>query len=322
MPLISSSYSNNPFYLFNGHLQTIVPSLFRVVDHVKYRRERITLPDTDFLDLDWVEVQSKELAIVSHGLEGSTDRPYIKGMVSALNKANIDALAWNYRTCSGESNKLLRTYHLGATDDLHLVINHALNQQKYHTIYLIGFSAGGNITLKYLGEDPAVLPKEIKKAAVFSVPCHLRSSADKLSTPFNQIYLKRFLKSLEEKLTSKAVLFPDELNLTDYHQIKSFWEFDNRYTAPMHGFKDADDYYTHCSSVFYIKNIQVPTLLVNALNDPFLAPPCFPVEEANENPSFFLEMPRHGGHVGFPEGNLTVSYYAERRAVEFLNTSK
>ena len=125
-------------------------------------------------------MQGQALAIISHGLEGSSDRPYIRGMVRALNRAGIDALAWNYRSCSGESNKALRSYHMGATDDLQQVVSHAL-QQAYQTLYLVGFSAGGNITLKYLGEDPANLPVQVKKAAVFSVPCDLKSCSATLS---------------------------------------------------------------------------------------------------------------------------------------------
>jgi uncharacterized protein len=320
MPVIPSSYQNNPFYLFNGHLQTIIPGLFRRVPHISYHRERIFTSDGDFLDLDWSPVQGKALAIISHGLEGSSDRPYIKGMVRAMNQAGIDALAWNYRSCSGESNKTLRSYHMGATDDLHQVVDHVLRQHRYATIYLIGFSAGGNITLKYLGEAPATLPAQIKKAVVFSVPCDLKSCTDTLSRPENRVYLKRFLKSLRKKLLLKAKDFPDHLDLAGYEQLQTFPDFDNRYTAPLHGFQNAEDYYARCSSRQFLPHIHIPTLLVNAQNDPFLSEACFPEAEATTNPHLYLEIPKAGGHVGFTENFLANEYYSEKRAVEFLLT--
>ncbi|MGV3639758.1 MAG: YheT family hydrolase [Adhaeribacter sp.] len=317
MPVIPSAYHRPPYYLFNRHLQTIVPSLFRRVSHLPYRRERILLADGDFLDLDWSQVQGQALSIISHGLEGSSDRPYIRGMVRALNRAGIDALAWNYRSCSGESNKALRSYHMGATDDLQQVVAHAL-QQPYQTIYLVGFSAGGNITLKYLGEDPDSLPRQVKKAAVFSVPCDLQGCSDTLSRPENRIYLRRFLKSLKKKLELKARDYPGDLDLKGYELLQSFPAFDDRYTAPLHGFKDARDYYTRCSSRQFLAAIRIPTLLVNAENDPFLSPDCFPVSEAETNPNLYLEMPRSGGHVGFTQSFWADEYYSETRAVAFF----
>lgn len=313
MPILQSAHKS-PFYLFNGHLQTIIPSLFRQVTGISYRRERLTTPDQDFLDVDWSEVGSESLAILSHGLEGDTNRPYMLGMVKALNQQGIDALAWNYRSCSGEPNKLLRSYHLGASDDLDFVIRHALATGKYNTIYLLGFSAGGNITLKYLGEAPDQIPNEVKRAAVFSVPVDLKSSAEKISL----IYTRRFLKSLGKKLEQKREMYPNELDLSNYSLFWSFPEFDDKYTAPLHDFENAEDYYRKVSSRQYIPAIKIPTLLVNAKNDPFLGPTCYPVAEADQNTSFYFEVPAHGGHVGFTEDFRKDLYYSERRAVAFL----
>ena len=313
MPLITSAYKA-PLYLFNGHLQTIVPALFRSVTGIIYSRERILTPDHDFLDLDWSETGAKTLAILSHGLEGDSSRSYILGMVKALNGQGIDALAWNYRSCSGEPNKLLRSYHLGASDDLAFVIEHALAMGRYKKIFLLGFSAGGNITLKYLGENQELVPKEVKRAAVFSVPADLKSSAEKIS----RIYTRRFLKTLGKKLEQKKEMYPDEVDLTDYSLFWTFPEFDNRYTAPLHGFESADDYYRKVSSKQFIPNIQIPVLLVNAENDPFLGPACYPVAEAEINPLFYLEMPKQGGHVGFTQDFRNNVYYSEKRAVSFL----
>ncbi|NEM98670.1 YheT family hydrolase [Pontibacter burrus] len=313
MPILSSSYKA-PFYLFNGHLQTIIPSLFRQVDGISYSRERLTTPDDDFIDVDWSQVGSDSLVVLSHGLEGDSHRPYILGMVRAFNERGLDALAWNYRSCSGEPNKLLRSYHLGASDDLGFVIEHALHTGNYNTVHLIGFSAGGNITLKFLGEAPGQVPTEVKRSVVFSVPVDLKSSAQKIS----RIYTQRFLKTLGAKLEQKRQLFPEDIDLTNYSVLWSFPEFDNRYTAPMHGFRDADDYYTRSSSKQFLKHIQVPTLLVNAKNDPFLSEACYPFEEAKLNPNFYFEMPESGGHVGFTEDFRKDVYYSEARAVRFL----
>jgi predicted alpha/beta-fold hydrolase len=320
MPVLPSPVHQPPFFLFNKHLQTIFPSILRKVENVTYTRERIATPDHDFLMLDWSEVGSDTLLILSHGLEGDSGRPYIKGMVKTFNRAGIDALAWNYRSCSGEPNNLLSSYHLGATADLDLVIRYALSRKKYRSIYLTGFSAGGNITLKYLGEAPEKVPSEVKKAAVFSVPTDLKSSAVQIAKPENKIYMRRFLKSLGKKLEQKLPIANGQLDLSNYHLVKDFQTFDDRYTAPLHGFASAEDYYARCSSKAYLKNIKIPTLLVNAQNDPFLSQDCFPVKEAEINPNLYLEMPKHGGHVGFSEDFRKGIYYSERRALEFLTT--
>ncbi len=322
MPLIPHSAYQPPRYLFNGHVQTIVPSLWRAVPEVAYRRERIELPDGDFLDLDWSRLPAERptdgLVVVSHGLEGSSDRAYVRGMVRALNRAGLDALAWNYRSCGGEMNRLLRSYHLGDTDDLALVLRHALATGRYQRLYLTGFSAGGNVTLKYLGEDPARVPAEVRRAAVFSVPTDLHASSLHIGRPQNQVYLRRFLKSLRQKIREKAALLPDQVDVTGLDELRNFPEFDGRYTAPMHGFASADAYYESASSGRYLAAIQVPTLLVNAENDPFLPPSCFPREVAAASEFVYLETPPEGGHVGFGEGPPDGEYYSERRAVAFL----
>ncbi|MFB9863745.1 YheT family hydrolase [Rufibacter immobilis] len=316
MPLLLSPDYKPPRYMMNGHFQTILPSTLRRPPALSYKRERIQTPDKDFLDVDWSVVGSKTLVVLSHGLEGDTNRPYMTGMVHAMNKAGWDALAWNFRSCSGEPNHLLRSYHMGAVEDLDLVVRHALQTGKYETVYLVGFSMGGNLTLNYLAQWADKVPAQVARAAVFSVPCHMKSACTQLAKPANRIYMKRFLKSLHRKLLEKSQRF--EVDLTDYQQITSFEQFDDRYTAPMHGFKNADDYYERCSSVSHLHRIQIPTLLVNAQNDPFLSKECFPVEQARQNPNFYLEMPRQGGHVGFSENFRKGLYYSERRAVTFL----
>lgn len=310
-----------PFFFGNGHVQSIYPTIFRKVDAGFYRRERIITDDDDFLDLDWAEIKSgtNRCAIISHGLEGDTHRAYVAGMAKALNSNGWDALAWNYRTCSGETNRQFRLYHNGVTDDLDRVVNHAKSTGRYTEIALVGFSLGGNLSLLYLGHRGGGIDPIIKKAAVFSVPCHLKTSSDILARPSNIIYMKRFLILLHKKIRAKMELFPGRINDNGYWRIRDFRSFDDRYTAPIHGFRDALDYWEKCSSKPHIPKITVPTLIVNAKNDPFLSPECFPVEEARANKNIFLKMPESGGHVGFVEFNKENVYWSEKIAALFLN---
>lgn len=321
MPLIDPSSYVPPALFSNGHIQTIFPALLRKVDGVFYHRERIATPDEDFLDLDWSRKEARRLGVVCHGLEGDSTRPYVMGMVRALNGAGWDALAWNYRGCGGEINRRLRFYHSGETGDLGTVIAHAVASGAYEKVALIGFSAGGNIVLKYLGEQGDSLAMPVCGAAAFSVPCDLGASARRLADPGNRFYLRRFLKLLHEKIRRKMELMPGEIDDRDYDRIKTFKEFDDRYTARLFGFKDAEDYWRRASCKPYLERIRVPALLVNALDDPFLTPECRPVEQARRSPCFFLELPGSGGHVGFVSFAQDGRYWSERRAVEFLDAT-
>ncbi|MBL7856803.1 MAG: alpha/beta fold hydrolase [Cyclobacteriaceae bacterium] len=304
-----------PFILFNAHLETIFPSLIRSVDLQPYTRERITTPDADFLDLDWLTGKSNKLVIISHGLEGNSQRPYVKGMAKAFFNQGFDVLAWNYRGCSEEINNQLRFYHSGATDDLDTVIQHAVRRTVYSAIYLVGFSLGGNLTLKYLGERPP--NSRIKKAVAFSVPMDLHASCQKISNPSNWIYANRFLKSLKGKIIAKAKQFK-ELDTNRLDKIKSLQEFDDHYTAPLHGFQHAVQYYETCSSIRFVMNITVPTLIINANNDPFLSEECFPIAMLKHHSFVTFEKPLHGGHVGFTQFNREGLYWSEARAIEFF----
>ncbi len=317
MPLIEKSSYKKPFYLLNGHWETIIPSTFRKIEGVSYHRERLELKDGDFLDLDWLCNNNSKLVIISHGLEGSSDRHYSKGLAKYFFAQDWDAVAWNCRGCSGEINRLPRFYHHGATEDISEVVNHAIQSKKYTTIALVGFSMGGSMTLKYMGENGLSLHPEIKGAVTFSVPCHLGSSAKELDKPSKIFYLNRFLKKLQKKIEAKSKQFPALVNASGFEQIKSFRDFDNRYTSPLHGFKDADDFYERASSGSYISSIQKPTLIVNSLSDPFLPKECYPFEIAQCHNHVHLETPQHGGHVGF---SLTgkKENWMEVRAFEFL----
>ncbi len=314
MPIIPPQYK--PALLHkNGHWATIYPVLFRKIKLQEPQTERLELKDGDFLDLDWYAPGKKNLAIISHGMEGSSRAKYVQGMVKAFIDAGYSVLAWNFRGCSGEPNRLLRFYHSCSTDDLLRVIDHA-RAKKYGRLHLAGFSLGGNQILHYLGSRKNVR-KEIKSAVTISVPVHLESVAYRLAEWDNAIYMKRFLRKLTQKMILKAQKFPGKVDLLSLPAIKDFEGFDKTYTAPLHGFKSAKEYWQSCSSLLLIPHIRVPTLLLNAIDDPFLTPQCFPQWAAGPSDFVFMESPDHGGHAGFPDNNNY--YYSERRAVEFTN---
>lgn len=314
--MINSDYKA-PFFFRNAHLHTIIPTLLRKVEGVSYQRERITTPDDDFLDLDWSKVGSDCLVVVSHGLEGCADRAYVKGMVRAVNASGFDALAWNFRGCSGEVNRRPGFYHSGSTDDLHAVVSHA--KADYRAIFLVGFSMGGNISLLYLGRKDFAVPENVKGCAAFSVPCDLMVSSFALERLSNTIYMKRFLKMLGEKIRRKKPLYPDLIDDSNYHKIKTFKQFDDRYTAPIHGFDSAEDYWSKCSCGPWLGKIEVPTLVINAADDPFLSGACYPLEACDVNPNLTLEITRYGGHVGFVAENGEQNYWSEERTVAFIS---
>ncbi|HEY3897130.1 MAG TPA: alpha/beta fold hydrolase [Chthoniobacter sp.] len=314
MPIIPSAF-RAPFFLRNGHVQTILPVLLQRRVRTTFLRERLELPDGDFLDLDWLRRGAGRVAILCHGLEGSSTQTYIRGMAAALAAAGWDSLAWNFRGCSGEPNRLPRAYHSGETDDLRAVITRAA--AGYASIALIGFSLGGNVVLKYLGE--ARPHATVHAGIAICAPIDLAACARQLDQHrSNRIYLRRFLLSLIEKIEAKAALFPGAVDAAGARGMRSFQEFDDRYTGPMHGFRDAADYWARASSRQFLHRITVPTLLLQPRNDPFLAPEAYPWPEAEANSHLFLEAPDSGGHVGFLDLRHGLQPWSERRCVEFL----
>lgn len=316
MPVLTSSYCP-PWLLANGYVQSIFPTFFRQLDDGHLLRERIPTDDGDFLDLDWSRVGSRTLVVVSHGLEGHSRRPYVLGTVREANRNGWDALAWNFRSCGGDTNLLPRMYHSGATDDLHRVVRHALSQG-YEQIHLVGYSMGGNLSLVYAGREAAELPEEVRSVVAFSVPCDLRSSAYQLAKWQNRVFMWKFLRDLKEKMTIKSQRFPHLVSVEGFDDIRTFKQFDDRYTAPLHGFRDAEDYWAQSSSLRYLPHLRVPTLLVNARNDPFLSPECFPQQLAAGHEFLHLEMPGSGGHVGFIQHTDDQTYWMEQRAMRFI----
>lgn len=304
----------------NPHIQTVFPTLFRKVKGVSYSRVRIDTPDGDFLDLDLSSVNSRRVAVLLHGLEGDSSRSYIKGMTKGMNRRGWDALAVNFRGCSGEPNRKPRMYHSGETEDLDTVMRFLTERGTYHEAALVGFSLGGNVILKYLGERGADHPALVRAAVAVSVPCDLKACSVRLGEPGNRFYTLRFLKLLRKKIAVKARVNPDAVSEECFKEIVTLKDFDDRYTAPLHGFKDADDYYAQASCLGFLNAVRVPTLLLNAKDDPFLGPSCFPVQEARDNPHLFLETPQHGGHVGFMAFGAGGEYWSETRAGSFLES--
>jgi predicted alpha/beta-fold hydrolase len=317
MPIATTTF-HPPARFANGHVQTILGATVPRPANFRFVRERLELDDGDFLDLDWLRRGTRHLAILSHGLEGCSTQPYIRGLASSLQAAGWDVLAWNYRGCSGEANRLPRAYHSGETGDLGAVIAHAA--PGYAQLALVGFSLGGNITLKYVGE--AAPHAAIVAAAAISTPIDLAASARWMDRERrNRIYLRRFLKSLIEKIEIKARQFPDHLTIDGARRIRTFEEFDNRFTAPLHGFRDAIDYWARASARQFLARISLPTLLLNARNDPLLTPECFPFREAEESAALFLEAPDSGGHMGFHDFTHGTQPWSERRIVQFLENA-
>ncbi len=308
-----------PPWLRNGHVQSVWPTLFRRVSMVNPETEILPTPDNDELHLDWYRQGSSRLAIVSHGLEGHSRRPYVLGLTRALLREGWDVLAWNFRSCGGVMNHQPRFYHSGATEDLSLVVNRGL-ADTYETLFMSGFSMGGNLTLLYLGEQGEHVDSRICGAVAYSVPCDLAGSADMLALPSRKIYMQRFLRDLKVKMQEKAEKFPELIDVSGFDSIRSFHEFDNRYTAPLHGFRDAQDYWARCSALGRLKDIRVPALMVNAADDPFLSPECFPESRRVLGAHVGLEVPRWGGHVGFVEHARDGFYWSERRALAFLQS--
>lgn len=320
MPVLPIPDYRPPFPFRSGNAATLYPPLFRPTPKLLPGRERIETPDKDFLDIDRHKcgtTTSRKLVVVSHGLEGNSRKKYVLGMARMALDFGYDAVCWNQRGCGTSTNRLLRSYHSGETEDLHTVITHCL-KSGYEEVALIGFSMGGNQILKYLGENPDRVPAQVKKAITFSVPCDLSESEILISKPSRRVYFEYFMRGLRKKVRTKETMFPDKVDSFHLEGITSLRQFDDIYTAPHNGFANAEEYYAKSSCKQFLPNISVPTLLVQALNDPFLAPACFPVTEADNNANLMLEIPQYGGHVGFVQAGPENIYWSEARAKAFL----
>lgn len=296
--------------------------MFRIIAKPKYFRERVETPDHDFLDLDWLQYKKgnpehRPLLILSHGLEGSTSSRYIRGMAKFFSRNGYTVMAMNKRGCSGETNRKLQTYHSGHTADIEFCVSLAVSRG-YNKIALIGFSLGGNQSLLYASGVRNKVAKEVFAVVALSTPIDLKSCAYQLAKPDAKIYMRKFLTSMRKKIIEKNKLFPEQLDIKNIYKIKTFKDWDDKYTGPIHGFKDANEYWQKCSSLFVLNKIKIPTLLIQSRNDPFLTDSCFPNNFAARSNLITLEDVPHGGHCGFSaKSGLIGPYWSEKRAFDF-----
>lgn len=307
--IIQSSFKP-PYWLKNPHLQTLYPFFLNFAPSLKFSWERIELKDGDFLDLAWYGLeQNKPIVLVLHGLESSVEGWYIKRLFKKIKKLGYQAVCMHFRGCGQAPNRLKRSYHAGETQDLKEVITYLKTKYPQLPIIAIGFSMGGNILLKYLGEEKE--QSFIHQAIAVSVPFLLDNAASRLNQGFSKIYQWFILRQLYKKILQKNIS-------SQVKQYNTFWFFDDIFTASLHGFKNVNDYYQSCSSRQFLKTITTPTLIIHAKDDPFLTAQAIPyLEELSD--AITLELTEHGGHIGFiAEEKGKLSYWLEDRIIEYL----
>ena len=304
-----------------AHLQTIWAGTLRPCPHVPLVRARWELPDGDFLDVDELAAApTAPRVIVLHGLESSSRSPQVLGLLREAHRRGWGGVAMNFRGCSGVPNRLRRSYHGGDTADLSWVIARVRTRTPASPIVCVGCSLGGNVLLKYLGEQGTALPAQIRAAAAISAPCDLARSAHALERGFSRVYGRRLVESLKRKTLLKLARYPDIVDARALRAVRTMAEFDELVTAPVHGFNGAADYWASSSAAAFLPRIHCPTLLINAQDDPFLPAEALPLRAVSENRFLTAAFPASGGHLGFLEGHLpgVPIAWAEIRAVEFL----
>lgn len=323
MPLILNNEYKPSRLLRNGHVMTIYASKSRKAELPDADRKRFETPDKDFFDVDFFyssSTPSDRIVILLHGLEGSSDSSYIHSSGAELHRAGFDVAAINHRGCSGEDNRKPESYYSCRYDDLDQLVELISSRKSgfnYKEIYIAGFSLGGNITLYYAGIKGRQLNRKVKKVMAVSVPIDLTCSSRELETRLlNRIYLEHFVVTLKQKIRLKKKKFPHLLDTEGLWKIHNFTRFDNRYTGPMNGYRDAHDYWSRCSSLPLLNNIKIPALILNAHDDPFLGENCYPRTIARASRNITLEETRYGGHCGFLTGSR--HSYFDTRMVEFF----
>jgi predicted alpha/beta-fold hydrolase len=314
--IVQSDFNPRP-WLRNPHVQTLWPYLVRHRSAFAARRERLELPDGDFVDLDWNVCNHGPIVVVLHGLSGSIRSHYAKGILSAMQHRGIRAVLMNFRGASGEPNRLPRGYHAGDTGDLSTVMATLRAREPRTPVAAVGFSLGGNVLLKWLGEQRA--QAGVFAAAAVSVPFDLARTTDRLTRGFSRLYQWHILKCLKQDLAIKARRVPMPVDIAGLTRISTFRQFDDLITAPLHGFDDAAAYYDYAGAGRYLSTIAVPTLILHALDDPFIPASALPSEH-RLSATTTLEIAPHGGHVGFVEELAGVAaHWLENRLVSFLS---
>lgn len=307
-----------------AHLQTLWGRLTRRRTDAPIRMERWETPDGDFLDLHRLTPARPAAPhlLLLHGLEGTIRSHYAQGMLDEMYRRGWGAEVLIWRSCGDEPNRARRFYHSGETDDLAWVVDRLLAEDPTRRLGIAGVSLGGNVLLKYLGERGHAVPARVVGAVAISVPFDLARGCDHIDRGFARVYQRYFLDSLRRKVAAKRAHYPDLPSEDETARFRTLRDFDDAVTAPMHGFADADDYYRRSSAIHFLGGIRTPTLLLSALDDPFL--PRDVLDEvarlAATNPSLTVELPAHGGHAGFVGGRnpLRPDQYLERRVAEFL----
>ncbi|OYW14598.1 MAG: alpha/beta hydrolase [Hydrogenophilales bacterium 12-64-6] len=311
-----------PVWLPGGHLQTIYSSLFIRVPPMAYRRERLELPDGDFLDFDWVDGQAgAPVVVLFHGLEGSADSHYARDLMAHARMRGWHGVVAHFRGCSGEDNRLPRAYFAGDSGDIERMLRHVKSLHAHAPVYAVGVSLGGNALLKWLGEQGEAARTLVERAAGVSAPLDLTAAGHTLDRGFNRpVYTARFLVTLKQKALRKAACFPGILDAKAIAAATTFREFDTLVTARLHGFRDADDYWLKVSSKPLLHAIAIPTLVINARNDPFL--PAWALPSPDEvSPAITLEQPATGGHVALPSGPFPGNLdWLPRRLMQHFDT--
>ena len=305
----------------NAHAQTIWGGLLRRIPWVRLTRTRWELPDGDFLDVDALTAAaSAPCLLVLHGLESSSRASAVRGLLHEASRRGWGGVAVNFRGCSGEPNRLRRCYHAGETTDLAWVIAQLQARHPASPLVCAGISLGGNVLLKYLGEQGDALPAQVRAAVAISAPFDLAASVRVLDQGFSRAYTKQLVARLKRKTFQKLTRYPDLVDPRALRAVRTLGAFDDLVTAPMHGFKNAADYWAASSSIGFLARIRRPTLLVNAQDDPFFPSAALPRQAVAENRFLSAEFPAFGGHLGFLAGHWPGApiAWAERRAAEFL----
>lgn len=310
-----------PWWYRGQHLQTIWGPLFRRLPLPTLCRERLATPDGDFLDLDWLDsaAPSAALVVILHGLEGSSRSHYALGLLHECARLGLRAVVMHFRSCSGELNRAARLYHSGETADFAWVLDRLTERERDARFGVVGFSLGGNVILKWLGERGDAVPRAVAAAVAVSTPFDLAECARVLDAGLRRLlYTGQFLRTMRAKVAAKAELYRGRVDLRAALRARTFAEYDRFVTARIFGFADERDYWTRSSSRPYLPKIRRPTLLINALNDPFIPPTALPAAEALRSPWLEVDFPAEGGHAGFLEGPRGRRSWAERRALGFL----
>lgn len=327
--MIEQSQFKAAWWLASSHAQTVYPTLFKRTESLVDKVERIELPDGDFIDTAWAIQdlpQTSPLVILLHGLGGSVNSTYVNGLIKAFYQKGWRSVLMHFRGASEEPNRHARAYHSGDTQDLDFFIKQIDAREPASPKAAVGVSLGGNVLLKWLGENDQ--PGLISAAVAVSVPFELRLVADRINRGFSQVYQYYLLKKLRRTFGKKRASLsqkdqepPVPEALRDFERWNCFWTFDDRVTAPLHGFSSVHAYYRQSSCRQYLKNIQVPTLILQAKDDPFMTPEVLPRDE-ELSAAIQLELSEKGGHVGFVSGMIPgrAEYWLEQRIPDYLNS--